>query len=74
MFRNGCFRKLSLEANFILASPQWINALDLYLKLKDRKILVRYFNHPPISNYVRISIGTDAEIDRLLEAIQEIKL
>ncbi|MFM6325549.1 MAG: histidinol-phosphate aminotransferase, partial [Microcystis panniformis] len=37
-----------------------------------RQILVRYFKHPRIQNYVRISIGTDEEIDRLLSAIQEI--
>jgi histidinol-phosphate aminotransferase len=61
------------EANFILASPQWISASELYNKLKEHKVLVRYFNHPRINNYVRISIGTDAEIDRLLAAIKQIQ-
>ncbi|WP_041238367.1 histidinol-phosphate transaminase [Gloeothece citriformis] len=61
------------DSNFVLASPQWISAADLYHQLKERKILVRYFNHPRITNYVRISIGTDEEIDRLLEAIKKIK-
>ncbi|MEM8779834.1 MAG: aminotransferase class I/II-fold pyridoxal phosphate-dependent enzyme, partial [Cyanobacteria bacterium P01_G01_bin.49] len=61
------------DANFVLASPQWIEASELYSQLKKRKILVRYFQHPRINNYVRISIGTDAEIDRLLEVIQILK-
>ena len=60
------------EANFILASPPQISASELYNQLKERQILVRYFKHPRIQNYVRISIGTDEEIDRLLSAIQEI--
>lgn len=60
------------EANFVLASPQWIEASGLYSQLKERQVLVRYFHHPRIKDYVRISIGTDPEIDRLLEAIKEI--
>ncbi|CCQ51116.1 histidinol-phosphate transaminase [Crocosphaera watsonii] len=61
------------DANFVLASPQWIEASQLYTKLKERKVLVRYFKHPRISNYVRITVGTDAEIDRLLEVIEQLK-
>jgi histidinol-phosphate aminotransferase len=61
------------DANFILASPHWIAAIDLYNKLKERRILVRYFQHHRITNYVRISVGTDEEIDRLLAAITEMK-
>jgi histidinol-phosphate aminotransferase len=61
------------ESNFVLASPQWIEASELYCQLKDRKVLVRYFKHPRILNFLRISIGTDEEIDRFLAAIVEIK-
>ncbi|OKH26687.1 histidinol-phosphate transaminase [Hydrococcus rivularis NIES-593] len=61
------------DSNFVLASPQWMSAAELYAQLKERKILVRYFKHPRILNYVRISIGTDEEIDRLLTAIAQIK-
>lgn len=61
------------EANFVFASPHWIPAVDLYDKLKQQRVLVRYFQHPRINNYVRISVGTDEEINRLLAAITEIK-
>ncbi len=61
------------EANFVLTSPQWIAASELYAQLKERKVLVRYFKHSRITNFVRISIGTDPEIDKLLEAITTIK-
>ena len=71
--RNLDFVVFDSDANFVLASPQWIEASQLYTKLKERKVLVRYFKHPRISNYVRITVGTDAEIDRLLEVIEQLK-
>ncbi|WGT67945.1 histidinol-phosphate transaminase [cyanobacterium endosymbiont of Epithemia clementina EcSB] len=61
------------DSNFVFASSQWIPASELYKKLKERKILVRYFENPRIKDYVRISVGTDQEIARLLEVINEIK-
>lgn len=67
------FAVFDSDSNFVLAGPNWMAASELYQQLKARKVLVRYFNHPRILNYVRISIGTDAEIDRLLTAIVEIK-
>lgn len=67
------FAVFDSDSNFVLAGPNWMAASELYQQLKARKVLVRYFNHPRILNYVRISIGTDAEIDRLLAAIAEIK-
>jgi histidinol-phosphate aminotransferase len=60
------------EANFVLASPPSITASALYSQLKERQVLVRYFNHPRIKDYVRISVGTESETDRLLETIKEI--
>jgi histidinol-phosphate aminotransferase len=67
------FTVFDSDANFLLASPGWMAASEFYGALKDRKVLVRYFKHPRIRDYVRISIGTDEEIDRLLAAIEEIK-
>ncbi len=44
----------------------------MFQALKDRKILVRLMSYPGYPEGLRISIGTDAEIDRLLEAMREI--
>ncbi|MEA5534936.1 histidinol-phosphate transaminase [Crocosphaera sp. XPORK-15E] len=71
--KNLDFLVFDSDANFVLASPQWIAASELYTKLKEQKVLVRHFKHPRINNYVRISIGTDPEIDRLLEVINKLK-
>lgn len=58
------------QANFVLArwsgSP---NTAALFQQLRDEGILVRYFNHPGLEDCLRITVGTDAEIDRLLEAL-----
>ncbi|MFM7383955.1 MAG: pyridoxal phosphate-dependent aminotransferase, partial [Microcystaceae cyanobacterium] len=67
------FNVLPSDANFVLVSPQWIAADQLYEQLKARKVLVRYFNQPRITDYVRITIGTEEETQALLTAITEIK-
>ena len=40
--------------------------------MKKRGIYVRYFKKPRIDNYLRISIGTDDEMEKLVEALKEI--
>ena len=65
------------QANFVLArlGERWTNstAAELYAQLKERRILVRYFATPPrLADCLRISVGTDAEIDALLAALEEL--
>ena len=59
-------------ANFIFARPPKISAEDLFKALRERNIIVRYFNKPRISEYLRISIGTDEEMGALVAACREI--
>ncbi|MDR0303203.1 MAG: histidinol-phosphate transaminase [Chitinispirillales bacterium] len=66
------FEVLESLSNFIFASPPKISAQNLYLKLKSKGILIRYWNKERISNWVRISIGTDGEMKILIDAIKEI--
>lgn len=54
------------KANFIFATHNRIPAKELYERLKANDIYVRYFDLPRIDNYLRITIGTDEEMDRLL--------
>jgi len=39
--------------------------------LREKHIFVRYFKTPRIDNYLRITIGTDAQMDRLIEVLKE---
>lgn len=59
-------------ANFIFATHESVNAKEIFNELKKHDIYVRYFNKPRIDNYLRISIGTDEEMDKLFVALGEI--
>lgn len=58
--------------NFIFAAHRKISGERIFQELKQRKIFVRHWNKPRISEYLRISIGTDEQMDILLHALQEI--
>lgn len=61
------FMVLPSQTNFILARPPKFPARDWLEKLRARKILVRWFSYPEVKDYIRITIGTDAEADALLK-------
>ncbi|MDF2511343.1 MAG: hisC [Herbinix sp.] len=52
-------------ANFIFATHMLIPAKEIFEELRNNNIYVRYFNLPRINNYLRITIGTDEEMERL---------
>lgn len=57
------------KANFLFASHPELDGRALYLKLKEKGILIRHFDAPEISGYNRITIGTAEQMNALLEAI-----
>jgi histidinol-phosphate aminotransferase len=59
------------QANFVWATDG-PPAADTFQRLKDQQILVRLMNYPGYPAGLRISIGTDAEIDRLLEVLSSL--
>jgi histidinol-phosphate aminotransferase len=66
------FAVLDSQANFIMAKPAGISAADLFSRLREAKIVVRYFNKPRIEDYLRITIGTEAEMQALVVAVKAI--
>lgn len=60
------------KANFIFATHKSVPAAKIFEELKKRNIYVRYFNKPVIDNYLRISIGTKEQMDKLFEALADI--
>ena len=66
------FRVLPSQTNFILAKPPLFPAKEWLQKLRDHKILVRWFSAPEVSDYLRITIGTLAEAAALVKAVRGI--
>lgn len=66
------FRVLPSQTNFLLVQPPRFPASDWLQKLRDRKILVRWFSAPEVRDYLRITIGTAAEAAALVRATRAI--
>jgi len=67
------FSVLPSGANFIFARHASRDGAELTAKLRERSIIVRHFRNPArIAPYLRITIGTDAQCDALLDALREI--
>lgn len=58
-------------SNFVFIHHDKYNAKDLFNSLKENNIFVRYFEKPRINDYLRVTIGTKEEMDKLLEFLRE---
>jgi histidinol-phosphate aminotransferase len=66
------FDVLPSSANFVFARHPAHEGSALATALRQRAVLVRHFTAPRISNYLRITVGTDAQIDRLLATLSDL--
>lgn len=67
--RQISFKVRDSQGNFLLVTPPENQAAALYQSLKAQNILVRYFNAPGLDNKLRITVGTDEQNQKLLQAI-----
>ncbi|MGN0165193.1 MAG: histidinol-phosphate transaminase [Lachnospiraceae bacterium] len=58
--------------NFLFATHDIVPAEHIFKELKKQNIFVRYFKKPRIDNYLRITVGTDKEMESLYEALKVI--
>ena len=61
------------QANFVLTRPVDGDARRLHAGLDARGVLVRYFDEPGLDDCLRITVGTDEEQTRLLDALSELQ-
>ncbi len=66
------FVVLPSAANFLFVKPPRLSAAEVFAALRARKILVRYFPGDLTGAYLRVTIGTDPEMDQFLAALREI--
>src|SRR5690606_18242128 len=64
------FTILPSKANFIFASLPSKDAGELATELRERGIIVRYFNKPRINQFLRITIGTDEQNKRFVDTLK----
>lgn len=66
------FRVVPSQANFLFISHRWRPASSLFLELRRRGILVRYFSLPRIDNYLRVTMGTEEDMATFIRVMTEI--
>ncbi|MCI1943799.1 histidinol-phosphate transaminase [Clostridium luticellarii] len=66
------FKVVPSKANFIFITNPEYAAEELFRKLREKGVLVRYFNKERINNYLRVSIGSEKDMDIFIEKIEEI--
>ncbi len=65
------FHVMDSQANFVWAEHPAQPARTIYQKLREQRVLVRYMNYPRWKDGLRISVGTDAQIDVLLSLLRQ---
>ena len=66
------FKVLDSKANFLFLSSEKHRAEYLFAKLKERSILVRHFNKKRIENFLRVTIGTENEMDFFVNTLEQL--
>ncbi len=66
------FSAMKSGSNFLFLSHPKVKAHNLYMELKNRGVLVRYFDKRRIANFIRVSIGTDKEMRIFLEQVGKV--
>jgi histidinol-phosphate aminotransferase len=65
------FRVLDSQSNFLFVTHRSVPARELFQALRQNQIIVRYFDRPRIDNYLRITVGTDEEMDALIRFLTD---
>lgn len=63
---------LPSETNFLLAKPPSFPAEEWLAKLRAKKLLVRWFKYPEVRDYLRITIGSEAEMETFVKVARQI--
>ena len=66
------FTVLVSRTNFLFISHKRVKASSIFADLKNRGIFVRHWDKPRIGNFLRVTVGTDAQMKKLYEALDEI--
>ena len=65
------FKVLPSKANFVFASHKEKPAKEIFTAARERGIILRYFDRPRTDDFLRITIGTDEEMDSFIEFLKD---
>ncbi len=65
------FTVLDSKTNFLFIMHKNKKAEDIFNYLRENKVLVRFFNKPKTDNWLRVTIGTDEQMDRFIKIIKD---
>lgn len=71
-FKRLGFKVLDTKTNFIFVAHDDIEGKEYHKKLRQNGILTRYYDEPRINNYVRVTIGTDEDMEKVVEITEKI--
>ena len=66
------FEVLPSSANFLFVRIDRISGEELYLRMKEKGVLIRHFSDPKITDWNRVTIGTKVQMDIFLQKVEEI--
>lgn len=66
------WKVLPSKANFLFAVAPGMGGGAMYQALRQRGVLVRYFDAPRTRDYIRVSVGDEAQMERFMQTIKEI--
>lgn len=66
------FQVAKSATNFLWVRPRGLPSVELFERLREADILTRYFPGTVTGDHLRITVGTDAQMDRLLDVVQTI--
>ncbi len=66
------FKVTDSKANFVFINSDKIGGEELYLKLKDKGILIRHFSLPRLKEYNRVTIGSMEEMQEFILAVEDL--
>ena len=60
------------DTNFVFTKSDRVSGKALYQGLRDRGILIRHFDTPRLREYIRVTIGDEAQMETFIKAMKEI--
>ena len=70
--KNLGFTLTDSKTNFLFARHPAVSGKELYTKLRERGILVRHFDTPRLTDFIRVTVGSQGQMEAFMAAVEEI--